>query len=381
MIGALTNASASEYGTDCLNARFFDAENSSLNNSFKLDFNLEKGYCDFIPMFPAHGLLADLTSGSELASSVRNTLSSAFYPLLSFYPTDPFIVAEESNSINSARGLRFFFSKGSVKRLVFDKLSDYKPIPYQNGYLLPMQGGFGREIASGIKVSPDESSNLLIAGQSGSGKTVTLLGLLNLATQYGDEGLMTVVDGKNDVLLRNFCRKHSKINYLAPDDQGNNFVAEVNKVLKKYENLVYRRARQLASGEKTLADFPYATLVIDESLSFLENANRVDRQNFISLQSKLVLLNRAEKCQLIVSSQNFTGGSDGNISTVARDNFPNVILLSKSLKRDGRFIYANEDLSSIVIPRDNITSKGIGVIQTNGGLVTPFLAPFFRSFD
>lgn len=381
MIDALTNAFANEYGTDCLNARFFDAENSSLNNSFRLDFNLEKGYCDFVPMFPAHGLLADLTSGSELASSVRNTLSSAFYPLLSFYPTEPFIVAEDSDNINSARGLRFFFSKGHVKRLVYDKLSDYKPIPYQNGYFLPMQGGFGREIASGIKVSPDESSNLLIAGQSGSGKTVTLLGLLNLATQYGDEGLMTVVDGKNDVLLRNFCRKHSKINYLAPDDQGNNFVAEVNKVLKKYENLVYRRARQLASGEKTLADFPYATLVIDESLSFLENANRVDRQNFISLQSKLVLLNRAEKCQLIVSSQNFTGGSDGNISTVARDNFPNVILLSKSLKRDGRFIYANEDLSSIVIPRDNITSKGIGVIQTNGGLVTPFLAPFFRSFD
>lgn len=381
MIDALTNASASDYGTDCLNACFFDANNSSLNNSFRLDFNLEKGYCDFVPMFPAHGLLADLTSGSELASSVRNTLSSAFYPLLSFYPTEPFIVAEDSDNINSARGLRFFFSKGHVKRLVYDKLSDYKPIPYQNGYFLPMQGGFGREIASGIKVSPDESSNLLIAGQSGSGKTVTLLGLLNLATQYGDEGLMTVVDGKNDVLLRNFCRKHSKINYLAPDDQENNFVAEVNKVLKKYENLVYRRARQLASGEKTLADFPYATLVIDESLSFLENANRVDRQNFISLQSKLVLLNRAEKCQLIVSSQNFTGGSDGNISTVARDNFPNVILLSKSLKRDGRFIYANEDLSSIVIPRDNITSKGIGVIQTNGGLVTPFLAPFFRSFD
>lgn len=381
MIGALTNASASEYGTDCLNARFFDAENSSLNNSFRLDFDLEEGYCDFVPMFPAHGLLADLTSGSELASSVRNTLSSAFYPLLSFYPTEPFIVAKDSDNINSARGLRFFFSKGHVKRLVYDKLSDYKPIPYQNGYFLPMQGGFGREIASGIKVSPDESSNLLIAGQSGSGKTVTLLGLLNLATQYGDEGLMTVVDGKNDVLLRNFCRRHPKINYLAPDDQGNNFVAEVNKVLKKYENLVYRRARQLASGEKTLADFPYATLVIDESLSFLENANRVDRQNFISLQSKLVLLNRAEKCQLIVSSQNFTGGSDGNISTVARDNFPNVILLSKSLKRDGRFIYANEDLGSIVIPRDNITSKGIGVIQTNSGLVTPFLAPYFRSFD
>lgn len=377
----MTNDEMSHIATQVLNHQLTGSPNS-LDNAFRVYAHIEEGYLDFVPMLPAVDILGDLTSESELAKKARNALASAFFPYFSFFPTPPYLVAENTDSFSTARGLRFFFSVGQAERMVFDHLSDYEPIRYKDGYLLPMQSGFGHKIGSGIVISPTESANLLIAGRSGSGKTITLLGLLELASKYGEKSLMTVIDGKNDSNLRKYCQRKS-INYIAQngEETATIFLSRVNETLKKYEDLILRRAKRLAHGEVTLDELPYATLVVDESLAFLETAPRGDREKFLSLQSRLVLLNRAEKCQYIVSSQNFTGGTNGNISTVARDNFQNVILLTQDLKRDGRFIYHNSDLSSVMIPRDSISNKGVGVIQTNGGFVTPFLAPYFRSLD
>lgn len=376
----MTNQDMEYYATQVLNHQL--SEGSSYNNSFTVKANIDRGMIDIIPMLPAVATLGDLTANGELALKALNALSSAFFPFYSFFPQPPYLVAEDVDNFATARGLRFFFRPGQAERLVYDHLSDYKPIKYQDGYVLPMQSGFGKKIGSGIVVSPSESSNILLAGSSGSGKTATLLGLLELARKYGDPSLMTVVDGKNDANLRNFCQRNS-INYLSQNggETAEIFLSHVNEVMKKYEDLILRRAKEIATGAKTVDDYQYATLAVDESLAFLETANKQDRATFLSLQSRLVLLNRAEKMQFIVSSQNFTGGTNGNISTVARDNFQNVILLTQDLKRDGRFIYHDSDLSSVLIPRDNISNKGVGVIQTNGGFITPFLAPYFRSFD
>ena len=93
----MTNDEMSHIATQVLNHQLTGSPNS-LDNAFRVYAHIEEGYLDFVPMLPAVDILGDLTSESELAKKARNALASAFFPYFSFFPTPPYLVAENTDS-------------------------------------------------------------------------------------------------------------------------------------------------------------------------------------------------------------------------------------------------------------------------------------------
>lgn len=332
---------------------------SSFSNSFKIIFH--DSYFDFIPLLPTSYAIDD-----QLSKRIYQISVGACYPYLTVLQSNgPYFVRTKSSEIGSARALRFNFLPGTVERLVFDKLSDIRPI----GSKIPLMKNLYYDVNRGNRM-------ICITGLSGGGKTVMFL---ILAQCFNQLGKLIIIDPKLDDKLYRFSTKR-KIPYFSPagDQNDTNFVNIVTAELKRALDLIHKRQSMLIQNPSVIFK-PYM-LFIDEVLSLTATINKKSKDQFLGLLTKICVLGRATKVGVVISSQEISADV---IDTASRDQMSLKILLTPNVDREScRFLFKGlDDPSSIVIPNDGYTGRGIVQNVGENNMVLPFLAPLIKNLE
>ncbi len=210
----------------------------------------------------------------------------------------------------------------------------FREYPSVNEWSLPV--GIGKDI-SGRAVFLDlaEMPHLLVAGTTGSGKSVMLNGLLTslLLTTDPNQVKMVLIDPKR-VELSQFARVPHLITPVVTDVKkaANALSWAVSEMERRYEVLERMGARSLDGyNERSEKPMPYVVIVIDELADLMMTAAAKVEDAVIRLAQKA----RAVGIHLVVATQR---PSVDVITGMIKANVPSRIAFAVSSQIDSRVI-------------------------------------------
>lgn len=349
----MTKEEFEKYLNQALNMALSIKGESTYTNSFFIEVE-EKGFL-FVPRTPAGYLIDD-----ELYQKIFIIANASLYPQYTLLKQNSaYFVPMETEDIHVQRALFFPWFKGISKRLVIPDLIDYAS-KLNDTHIQLMEN---------LSVNFNKVTSMVIAGNSGSGKSYFLTYLLEVLSKMSE---LIIVDPKFDSPSR-WARSH-EISVLKPENNRSksDFVSQVNDALSDMLQTIYHRQGVLY--ENSSHEFEHLTIVIDEVLALVEGVNKQIKDSFQSLLSSIALLGRATRCHLVLVSQRF----DFNAVPVSVREQANVLVQIGNINsKTTQFLFPDLDPEGIVIP----TGKGTGLIQVIDSehpyQVLPLLTPTF----
>lgn len=326
---------------------------TSYTNSFTVKVE-DEGFF-FIPRLPASYVIDD-----ELYQKIFLICNASLYPEYSLLKqTGAYFVPLDTDDIHVKRALFFPWSKGIAKRLIIEDVENFASKLDRNE--IP--------IMENLTVNYDEATGILIAGNSGAGKSYFLTYILTVLSHFSD---LVIVDPKFDMPSR--WGRDNDVEVIAPNESRSksDFVSAVNNKLGKCLELIYKRQQILYNNCNT--DFRHYTIVIDELLALSEGVTKSIKDAFYSLLIQVSLLGRATKVHLLLCSQRF----DCNAIPISCREQMNVLVQVGNINtKTTQFLFPDLDLKGIVIPQ----GKGTGLIQIIDSehpfQVVPLLTPTY----
>ena len=349
----MENQDIEKYLNQSLNMALSMNGESTYTNSFYVEVQ-EDGFL-FVPRTPAGYLIDD-----DLYHKIFIIANASLYPRYTVLKQNSaYFVPLDTDDIHTQRALFFPWFKGISERLIIPDLSDlarkYKAIQ------LPFM--------QNLTINYDNVTGIVIAGNSGSGKSYFLTYLLELLNTMSQ---LIIVDPKFDSPSR-WARKHD-ITVIHPESNRSksDFVSQVNDSLSTVLNTIYQRQEVLY--DDPAHEFEHLTVVIDEVLALSEGVNKQIKEAFQSLLSSIALLGRATRCHLVLVSQRF----DFNAVPVSVREQANVLIQIGNIStKTTQFLFPDLNPEGIVIP----IGKGTGLIQVIDSehpyQVLPLLTPTF----
>lgn len=333
-------------------------ETTSYNGSFDIVVQ-ETGFA-FVPRIPASYLIDDLLY--ENVFKIANVLCYPYYTIIK-KPTMN-LISWQSDDFHSKRALWFDWlpvnTRVHVSKHYISKNISHK-IPIMSHYF----------------VNFDSVTSVLIAGNSGSGKSYFLSYLLNFLHGMNTTSKISdlfVVDPKKDSPSR-WC-KVCGVDCIFPTKEGatSDFVADITEALSRFVKIIYERQDILYHEPDT--KFSHICIVIDELLALTENIPKKLKDSFFSMISTISLMGRSTKVHLILVSQRFDANT---IPVVVRQQANFKIQLGVISSATTRFLFEDLDPSGILIP----TGRGTGLISFNDNQkisqVLPLQTPTFEA--
>lgn len=308
---------------------------TSYTNSFDCQV-MEEGFL-FLPRLPAGYIIDD-----DLYQKIFLIANASLYPRFTLLKQNSaYFVPRKTSDIHIQRGLFFPWKKGISERLIISDLDQFAStikdtdIPIMKNY----------------SISYNKITSILIAGNSGSGKSYALTYFLSILQKFSD---LILVDPKFDTPSR-WARKHS-VPVIRPQQNRSksDFVSEINENLSNCLNII--QTRQEILYENSDHKFTHLTVVIDEVLALSEGVNKTIKESFFSLLSQISLLGRATKVHLLLVSQRFDHTA---VPISVREQANVLIQIGNINKKTTQFLFPDLDPEGIVIP----IGKGTGLIQ------------------
>ena len=349
----MENQDIEKYLNQSLNMALSMNGESTYTNSFYVEVQVD-GFL-FVPRTPAGYLIDD-----DLYHKIFIIANASLYPRYTVLKQNSaYFVPLDTDDIHTQRALFFPWFKGISERLIIPDLSDLARKNKANQ--LP--------IMQNLTINYDNVTGIVIAGNSGSGKSYFLTYLLELLNTMSQ---LIIVDPKFDSPSR-WARKHD-ITVIHPESNRSksDFVSQVNDSLSTVLNTIYQRQEVLY--DDPAHEFEHLTVVIDEVLALSEGVNKQIKEAFQSLLSSIALLGRATRCHLVLVSQRF----DFNAVPVSVREQANVLIQIGNIStKTTQFLFPDLNPEGIVIP----IGKGTGLIQVIDSehpyQVLPLLTPTF----
>lgn len=327
------------------------AENSSYKNTFTIEYEYAMDRLLFIPLVPT-----PLVVDEVLNKKLYNALSFALYPYFTVLAPDGLDIVETRNSLfHTKRALAFTLRKGIPQRLFFDDYPHQKP----NSYYVPIMENY--------KIDFERETSIGVSGASGTGKSTFVNYLIERLSTAGAN--IVVVDPKSDELSKLAKQKGLKCFKAADYNTANDFVNEVNDLLKSYIDLINARQKQyLQTGQRDNKRF---YIVIDELIALIASANKTAADTLKQQLETIAVIGRASNVSLILIAQDWNVNASG-ISTTLRNQISVKVAFGRPSKSSLQYLFP--DIDSIIVP----AGPGTGVISTNSamdGRAYPLLAP------
>lgn len=341
------------YLLQALNMALQISGESSYTNSFGVKV-VDEGFF-FIPRLPASYIIDD-----AFYQKIYLICNAALYPTYSLIKqTGAYFVPLDTDDIHVKRALFFPWSKGIAKRLIIQDVENFAS--KLDGTEIP--------IMENLTINYDKTTGILIAGNSGAGKSYFLTYLLTVLSHISD---LVIVDPKFDVPSR--WGRDNDVEVIAPNESRSksDFVSAVNNELSKCLELIHKRQQILYNDCN--AHFNHYTVVIDEVLALSEGVTKSIKEAFYSLLVQVSLLGRSTKLHLLLVSQRF----DSNAIPISCREQMNVLVQVGNINtKTTQFLFPDLDLKGIVIPQ----GKGTGLIQIIDSehpfQVVPLLTPTY----
>lgn len=337
------------------------AGETSYTNSFSIE--LDKNGVLFIPRMPAGYLIDD-----TLYQHIFKILNVALYPSYTLLKQNTaYFVPLNTRNIHVQRALYFPWKKGTSRRLVITNLEDFVTQQKRANKI---------QIMENLSINYDNTTSIIIAGNSGSGKSYFLTYFLECLKHISDQNdlddSLVVVDPKLDEPARWAKANNIEAIYPSEDRSKSDFVSQISDKLSNCLNLIHKRQRKLFVNPNV--QFKHVTVVIDEVLALTEGVNKNVKDAFFSLLSQIALLGRATHVHLLLVSQRFDYNT---IPVSVREQANTLIQLGNINKKTTQFLFPDLDPTGIVIP----TGKGTGLIQViddeHPYQVLPLLCPTY----
>lgn len=349
----MDKAEIEKYLNQALNMALSINGESTYTNSFFVEVK-EDGFL-FVPRTPAGYLIDD-----ELYQKIFIIANASLYPQYTLLKQNSaYFVSMQTEDIHVQRALFLPWFKGISKRLIISNLIEYVASNKANQI----------NIMENLSIDYNKVTGVVIAGNSGSGKSYFLTYLLEVLNTMSD---LIIVDPKFDSPSR-WARNHD-IPVIHPESNRSksDFVSQVNDALNSVLNIIYQRQEILY--ENPSHEFKHLTVVIDEVLALSEGVNKQIKDSFMSLLSSIALLGRATRCHLVLVSQRF----DFNAVPVSVREQANVLVQVGNINSNTiQFLFPDLTPKGIVIP----IGKGTGLIQVIDNehpyQVLPLLTPTF----
>lgn len=349
----MTPIECEKYLTQALNMGLKVEGETSYTNSFSVKV-CEAGFY-FIPRTPA-GYLID----NELYLKIFIIANASLFPKYTVLKQNSaYFVPLETEDIHVQRALFFPWFKGISKRIVILNLSEF--VLKNQAYQIP--------IMENLTIDYNKTVGIVIAGNSGSGKSYFLTYLLETLSKISR---LIIIDPKFDTPSRWAKQNEIPLIYPSKNRSKSDFVSEINEALSSVLEIIYERQEILFHNPAY--EFEHVTVVIDEVLALAEGVNKQIKDSFQSLLSSIALLGRATRCHLVLVSQRF----DYNAVPVSvREQMNVLVQIGNISSKTIQFLFPDLDPSGIVIP----IGKGTGLIQVIDSehpvQVLPLLTPTF----
>lgn len=331
---------------------------TSYNGSFDISVS-ETGFA-FIPRIPASYVIDNPLY--ENIFKIANVVCYPFYTIIKRPAMN--LIAWSAPDFHSRRALWFDWlpvnTRIKVPESYISKNQSHK-IPIMSHYF----------------VNFDTVTSILIAGNSGSGKSYFLSYLLNFLHGMNKTSKISdlfVIDPKKDSPAR-WCKERD-VDCIFPTEEGatSDFVANITEALSRFVKIIYTRQDQLYKNSSLT--FSHVCIVIDELLALTENIPKKLKDSFFSMISTISLMGRSTNVHLILVSQRFDAST---IPVVVRQQANLKIQLGVISSATTRFLFEDLDPSGILVP----TGQGTGLISFNDNKklsqVLPLQTPTFEA--
>ncbi|MBW8036961.1 cell division protein FtsK [Lactobacillus helveticus] len=327
-------------------------DTSSYNGSF--DIAVKSNGFAFIPRIPAAYMVDNALY--EQIFKIANVTVYPYYTIIK--RTTMNLVEWKSDDFHRKRALWF----------------DWLPVNHRIKVPIGYAARSNRiPIMSHFFVKYDDVTSILIAGNSGSGKSYFLSYLLN-SLKKGKISDLFVVDPKKDSPAR-WCKAYG-VGCVFPNTEGatSDFVANITEALSRFTKKIYQRQDQLYSNPSLV--FPNITIVIDEMLVLTENVPKKLKDSFFDMLSTISLMGRSTNVHLILVSQRFDAKV---IPVVVRQQANLKVQLGTISTATTQFLFEDLDPNGILIPQ----GRGTGLISFNDNKrisqVLPLETPTFEA--
>lgn len=333
-------------------------EATSYTGSFDVDVS-EKGFA-FIPRIPASYLIDN--SLYENIFKIANVVCFPYYTIVKKPTMD--LTEWNSNDFHSQRALWFDWLPVSHRVKVPENY-----IEKNRSHSIP--------IMSHYFVNFDDVTSVLIAGNSGSGKSYFLSYLLNFLHGVNESSKISdlfVIDPKKDSPSR-WCKARG-VECIFPTKEGatGDFVADITEALSRFVKIIYARQDQLYKNPN--CKFSHICIIIDELLALTESIPKKIKDAFFSMISTISLMGRSTNVHLVLVSQRFDAST---IPVVVRQQANLKIQLGVISSATTRFLFEDLDPNGILIP----SGRGTGLISFNDNKkisqVLPLQTPTFEA--
>lgn len=349
----------SHYITQCLNMALDLSGETSYTNSFKVETK-DNGFL-FIPRMPASYPL-----DNDLYQRIYKIANAALYPYKSLLKQSTmYLIATSDIDFGTKRA--FYYPWTSVsKRLQISDMKSY----------LDSDTTKEIQIMQNVSIDFDKITSILIAGNSGSGKSYALTYLLTIL-HLKDISDLYIIDPKCDVPARwaHIYGLDDRTIFPTQEISNSDFVNQCNEILAKLVKTIYNRQRILY--EHPHHKFKHLTVCIDEVLALTDGLPKKIKDSFFALLSQISLLGRATRVHLLLVSQRF---SNDALPIAVREQANVCLQLGNINRKTTQFLF-DIDPDGILVP----TGKGTGLIQitdnTHPFQVLPLLTPTYKIKD
>ena len=352
----MSSSETARYITQCLNMSLDLSGETSYTNSFKVKV-LKNGFL-FIPHLPASYII-----DNDLYQRIYKIANSTLYPLKSLLKQSTmYLVATNEEDFGNKRAFYYPWT-GISRRLTITDMNAY----------LASNPNKDIEIMQDVSIDYDKVTLILIAGNSGSGKSYALTYLLTVL-YLKDISDLYIIDPKCDVPARWAHVYGLEDRTIFPNEEMSNsdFVNQCNELLANVVKEIYVRQRILYTDPHH--HFKHLTVCIDEVLALTDGLPKKIKDTFFSLLSQISLLGRATRVHLLLISQRF---SNDAIPIAVREQANVCLQLGNINKKTTQFLF-DIDPDGILIP----TGKGTGLFQitdnTHPFQVLPLLTPTYN---
>lgn len=267
----------SRYITQCLNMALDLSGETSYTNSFKVETK-DNGFL-FIPRMPASYPL-----DNDLYQRIYKIANAALYPYKSLLKQSTmYLVATNEVDFGSKRAFYFPWT-GVSKRLLITDMQSY----------LKSNVTKDIQIMQDVSIDFDKVTSILIAGNSGSGKSYALTYLLTIL-HLKDISDLYIIDPKCDVPAR-WAHIYGLDNHtLFPTQEmsSSDFVSRCNELLAKLVKTIYERQRILYTDPHH--QFKHLTVCIDEVLALTDGLPKKIKDSFFSYYLKYLYLGEQQE--------------------------------------------------------------------------------------
>ena len=326
---------------------------TSYTNSF--DCKISDNGFYFLPRLPAGYIIDD-----NLYHKIFLIANAALYPQYTLLKQNSaYFVPVKTDDIHTQRALFFPWKKGISERLVIPDLEKFSS--NISGNKIPIMKDF--------EINYDKVVGILLAGNSGSGKSYALTYLMSVLKNFSD---LIIVDPKFDTPSRWARENNIPVIHPQKNRSKSDFVSEINEKLSQCLNLIQERQEILYRNPKH--EFKHLTIVIDELLALSEGVNKNIKESFFALLSQISLLGRATRVHLCLVSQRF---DHSTLPVSCREQMNVLLQIGNISKKTTQFLFPDLDPEGIVIP----VGKGTGLIQVIDNehpyQVLPLLCPTY----